>query len=50
MYSKMVRNIDMQFFMESLKMNSKRTKKIFDLPGRGFEPQIFSNFHGHDLN
>ena len=33
----------MQFFMENLKMNRKRTK-IIDLPERGFEPQIFSNF------
>ena len=24
--------------------------KIFDLPERGFEPQIFSNFSAHDLN
>ena len=45
----MVKNKDTQFFMENLKMNRKRTKK-FDLPERGFEPQIFSNFPAHDLN
>ena len=47
--SKMVKNKDMQFFMENLKMNRKRTKN-FDLPEQGFEPQIFSNFPTHDLN
>ena len=35
----------MQFFMENLKMERKN-----DLPERGFEPQIFSNFPAHDLN
>ena len=29
--------------------NEKMTKK-FNLPERGFEPQIFSNFPAHDLN
>ena len=48
-YSKMAKNKDMQFFMENLKMNRKRTKKI-DLPERKFEPQIFSNFPTHNLN
>ena len=28
----------------------KREQKFFDLPERGFEPQIFSNFPAHDLN
>ena len=28
----MVKNKDMQFFMEKLKMNRKRTKKCFDPP------------------
>ena len=28
----------------------KKDKKNFDLPKRGFEPQIFSNFPAHDLN
>ena len=46
----MVKHIDIQFGMKNLKMNRKRTKKIFDLPERGFEPQIFSNFPVHDLN
>ena len=46
----MVKNKDMQFFMENLKMKRKKDKKKFDLPERGFEPQIFSNFPDHDLN
>ena len=40
----------MQFFMENLKMKRKKNKKFFDLPERGMEPQIFSNFPAHDLN
>ena len=44
----MVENKDMQFFMENLKINRKKTKKDSDLPERGFEPQIFSNFPAHD--
>jgi hypothetical protein len=28
----------------------KKKQKKFDLPERGFEPQIFSNFPAHDLN
>ena len=43
----MVKNKDMQFFLENLKM--KRKDKKIDLPERGFEPQIFSNFPAHDL-
>ena len=47
----MVKNKDMQYFMENLKMNRKRDKKrFFDLPERGFKPQIFSNFPTLDLN
>ena len=46
----MVKNKDMQFFMENLKMKRKKDKIFFDLPERGFEPQIFSNFATHDLN
>ena len=46
----MVKNKDMQFFMENSKMNRKRTKKFFDLPEQGFKPQIFSNFPNPDLN
>ena len=37
----------MEFFMENMKMNKN---KKFDLPERGFEPQIFSNFPAHDSN
>ena len=44
----MVKNKDMQFFMENLK--KKKGQKNFDLPERGFEPQIFCNFPAHDLN
>ena len=29
---------------------NKTKQKMFDLPERGFEPQIFSNFPAHDLN
>ena len=46
----MVKNKDMEFFMENLKMKRKKGQKNFDLPERGFEPQIFSNFPAHDLN
>ena len=46
----MVKNKDMQFFMENLKMKSKKGQEIFDIQERGFEPQIFSNFPAHDLN
>ena len=45
----MLKNKDLQFLMENLEINRKRTKKI-DLPKRGFKPQIFSNFSAHDLN
>ena len=31
----MVKNKDMQFFMENLKMKRKKRKKKFDLPGMG---------------
>ena len=46
----MVKIIDMQFFMQSLKMNKKKDKKRFDLLEREFELQISSNFPAHDLN
>ena len=36
------------FCVKNLKM--KRGQKFLDLPERGFEPQIFSNFSAHDLN
>ena len=36
-----------QFCVENLK---KKRQFFFDLPELGFEPQIFSNFPGHDLN
>ena len=37
----MVKNKDMQFCMENLKMKRKKDKNFFDLPEQGFEPQIF---------
>ena len=40
----------MQFFMENLKMDRKRTKHFFYLLERRLEPQIFSYFPAHDLN
>ena len=40
----------MQFFMENFKMKRKKGQKIFVLPERGFEPQIFNNFPANDLN
>ena len=46
----MVKNKDMKFFMENLKMKRIKDKNNFDLPERGFEPLIFSNFSAHDLN
>ena len=47
----MVKIKDTQFCVK----NSKRKRKkkgqhFFDLPRRGFEPQIFSNFPAHHLN
>jgi hypothetical protein len=45
----MVKNKDMQFFMENLKMKRKQQKN-FDLPDQGFEPRIFSHFPVDDLN
>ena len=47
---KIIKDKDMQFFMEYLKMKRKKGQKNFDLPEQGFEPQIFSNFPAHDLN
>ena len=46
----MVKNKDMQFFIDNLKMKRKTDKNFLTFPERGFEPQIFSNFPAHDLN
>ena len=35
---------------EEFENEKKKEQKKFDLPERGFEPQIFSNFPTHDLN
>ena len=50
MYQKVVKIKDTHFFVKNLKMKRKINKKKFDLPERGFEPQIFSNFPAHDSN
>ena len=47
---KMVKIKDTQFCVKNLKMKRKKNQKKFDLPERGFESQIFSNFPAHDLN
>ena len=48
-YLKVVKIKDIHFCVKNWKMKRKKKKKI-DLPERGFEPQIFSNFPTHDLN
>ncbi len=35
---------------EEFENEKKKEQHFFDLPERGFEPQIFSNFPAHDLN
>ena len=37
-------------FYGEFKNEKKKGQKNFDLPERGFEPHIFSNFPAHDLN
>ena len=37
-------------FYGEFENEKKKGQKKFDLPERGFEPQIFSNFPAHDLN
>ena len=37
-------------FFGEFENEQKKDKTIFDLPERGLEPQIFSNFPTHDLN
>ena len=46
----MVKKNDIQFFMENMKMNRKRTEFFFDLLEQGFETQIFSNFPAHGMH
>ena len=38
------------FFYGESENEQEKDKKNFDLPERGFEPQIFSNFPANDLN
>ena len=40
----MVKIKNTQFCVKNLKMKRKKRTNFFDLPERGFEPQIFSNF------
>ena len=35
---------------EEFENEMKKEQKDFDLPERGFEPQIFTNFTAHNLN
>ena len=49
MVKKMVKNILCSFYGE-FENEKKKEQKFFDLPKRGFELQIFSNFPAHDLN
>ena len=46
----MVKIKDTQVLCEEFENEKKKGQTIFDLPERGFEPQIFSNFPAHDLN
>ena len=46
----MVKIKDIHFFCEEFENEKKKEQKIFDLPERVFEPQIFGNFPAHDLN
>ena len=45
----MVKNNDIQFFVENMKMKRKRDKKI-DLPWREFESRIFEQIPAQNLN
>ena len=44
----MVKNKDEQCLYGEFENLKKREQNFFDLPERGFEPQIFSNFPAHD--
>ena len=46
----MVKNKDVQVFNGEFENENKKGQNFFDLPERGFEPWIFSNFLDHDLN
>ena len=46
----MVKIKDTQFCVKNFKMKRKKGQNFFDLPERGFKPQIFSNFCALDLN
>ena len=37
-------------FFGEFENEQKKDKQFFDLPERGFKPQIFINFPTHDLN
>ena len=46
----MIKNKDMQFFMDNLKMKRKKDNKILTFWSKYLNPQIFSNFPAHNLN
>ena len=37
-------------FSGEFEKEQKKDINLFDLQEQGFEPQIFSNYHTHDLN
>ena len=47
----MIKVKDTQFYVKNLKRTKKKKgQKLFELPERGFEPQIYSNFPANNLN
>ena len=42
--------IKIKVLCEKFENEKKKEQIFFDLPQRGFEPQIFSDFPLHDLN
>ena len=46
----MVKIKDTQLCVKEFENGKKKRTKLFDLPVRGFKPQIFRNFPAHDLN
>ena len=47
----MVKNKNMYaVFYGGFENEKKKGQNLFDLPQRGLEPHIFSNFPAHDLN
>ena len=46
----MFKKKDIAVFYGEFENEKKKEQKRFDLPERGFEPQIFRNFPNHNLN